>query len=54
MFTAYTLPGGNRPVTFALNGDPGASPVYLTSAPWVQSACNSVPKAIAPRFAHVD
>jgi hypothetical protein len=25
-----------------------------TSAPWVQSACNSVPKAIAPRFAHVD
>lgn len=29
MFTAYTLPGANRPVTFALNGGPGASSVYL-------------------------
>jgi carboxypeptidase C (cathepsin A) len=29
MFTAYTVPGGNRPVTFALNGGPGASSVYL-------------------------
>lgn len=29
MFTAYTVPGENRPVTFALNGGPGASSVYL-------------------------
>ncbi len=29
VFTAYTLPGRNRPVTFALNGGPGASSVYL-------------------------
>jgi carboxypeptidase C (cathepsin A) len=29
MFTAYTVPGKNRPVTFALNGGPGASSVYL-------------------------
>jgi carboxypeptidase C (cathepsin A) len=29
MFTAYTIPGANRPVTFALNGGPGASSVYL-------------------------
>jgi carboxypeptidase C (cathepsin A) len=29
VFTAYTVPGKNRPVTFALNGGPGASSVYL-------------------------
>src|ERR1700722_3042051 len=29
MFTAYTVPGASRPVTFALNGGPGASSVYL-------------------------
>src|SRR5262249_44685084 len=29
MFTAYTMPGANRPVTFALNGGPGAASVYL-------------------------
>jgi carboxypeptidase C (cathepsin A) len=29
MFTAYTVPGADRPVTFALNGGPGASSVYL-------------------------
>ena len=29
MFTAYTVPGANRAVTFALNGGPGASSVYL-------------------------
>jgi carboxypeptidase C (cathepsin A) len=29
MFTAYTVPGKDRPVTFALNGGPGASSVYL-------------------------
>lgn len=29
VYTAYTMPGGNRPVTFALNGGPGASSVYL-------------------------
>ena len=29
MFTAYTVPGANRPVTFALNGGPGAASVYL-------------------------
>jgi carboxypeptidase C (cathepsin A) len=29
MFTAYTMPGSDRPVTFALNGGPGASSVYL-------------------------
>jgi carboxypeptidase C (cathepsin A) len=29
MFTAYTVPGSNRPVTFALNGGPGAASVYL-------------------------
>ena len=27
--TAYTIPGDNRPVTFAFNGGPGASSVYL-------------------------
>jgi carboxypeptidase C (cathepsin A) len=27
--TAYTMPGENRPVTFSLNGGPGASSVYL-------------------------
>ena len=29
VFTAYTMPGKDRPVTFALNGGPGASSVYL-------------------------
>src|SRR5438445_1506851 len=29
MYIAYTVPGANRPVTFALNGGPGASSVYL-------------------------
>ncbi|MHB1022420.1 MAG: S10 family peptidase [Acidobacteriaceae bacterium] len=29
VYTAYTMPGENRPVTFALNGGPGASSVYL-------------------------
>lgn len=29
VYTAYTLPGRDRPVTFALNGGPGASSVYL-------------------------
>jgi len=29
VFTAYTVPGANRPVTFAMNGGPGASSVYL-------------------------
>src|SRR5579875_1622864 len=27
--TSYTMAGGNRPVTFAFNGGPGASSVYL-------------------------
>ena len=29
MFIAYTMPGKDRPITFALNGGPGASSVYL-------------------------
>jgi len=29
VFTAYTMPGKDRPVTFAFNGGPGASSVYL-------------------------
>ncbi len=29
MFIAYSVPGKDRPVTFALNGGPGASSVYL-------------------------
>ena len=29
VLTAYTVEGDNRPVTFALNGGPGASWVYL-------------------------
>src|SRR5580698_4223077 len=29
VFTSYTVEGDNRPVTFALNGGPGASSVYL-------------------------
>ncbi|MGV7185533.1 S10 family peptidase [Xanthomonas axonopodis] len=29
VFTAYTVDGKNRPVTFALNGGPGAASVYL-------------------------
>jgi carboxypeptidase C (cathepsin A) len=28
-YTAYTVPGANRPVTFAFNGGPGAASVYL-------------------------
>ncbi len=29
VFTAYTVEGASRPVTFAMNGGPGASSVYL-------------------------
>lgn len=29
VFTSYTMDGADRPVTFALNGGPGASSVYL-------------------------
>jgi len=29
VITSYTMPGDNRPVTFALNGGPGGSSVYL-------------------------
>lgn len=29
VYTAYTVDGANRPVTFAFNGGPGASSVYL-------------------------
>lgn len=29
VYTSYTMDGANRPVTFALNGGPGASSVYL-------------------------
>jgi len=29
VYTAYTVDGANRPVTFALNGGPGAASVYL-------------------------
>jgi carboxypeptidase C (cathepsin A) len=29
VYTAYTAEGANRPVTFAMNGGPGASSVYL-------------------------
>ncbi|HET9819217.1 MAG TPA: peptidase S10 [Rhodanobacteraceae bacterium] len=29
VYTAYTMPGRNRPVTFALNGGPGAASVFL-------------------------
>ena len=29
VFTAYTVEGKDRPVTFALNGGPGAASVYL-------------------------
>jgi carboxypeptidase C (cathepsin A) len=29
VFTAYTVEGDNRPVTFAFNGGPGASSVFL-------------------------
>jgi len=29
VFTAYTVDGNDRPVTFAMNGGPGASSVYL-------------------------
>jgi len=29
VYTAYTVEGANRPVTFALNGGPGASSVFL-------------------------
>ena len=30
MFTAYTVPGANRPVTFALNGGPGAASTVIS------------------------
>lgn len=29
VYTAYTVPGANRPVTFAFNGGPGAASVFL-------------------------
>jgi carboxypeptidase C (cathepsin A) len=29
VITSYTMPGDNRPVTFAINGGPGGSSVYL-------------------------
>jgi carboxypeptidase C (cathepsin A) len=29
VYTSYTIPGKNRPVTFAVNGGPGASSVFL-------------------------
>ncbi|WP_174274887.1 S10 family peptidase [Sphingomonas bacterium] len=29
IYTAYTVPGANRPVTFAFNGGPGAASAYL-------------------------
>src|SRR6185437_15661590 len=29
VYTAYTVPGRNRPVTFAFNGGPGAASVFL-------------------------
>lgn len=29
VFTSYTMDGANRPVTFAMNGGPGAASVYL-------------------------
>ncbi|HEY9111639.1 MAG TPA: peptidase S10, partial [Rhodanobacteraceae bacterium] len=29
VYTAYTVPGENRPVTFAFNGGPGAASVFL-------------------------
>src|SRR5690242_3123370 len=29
VYTAYTMDGSNRPVTFAINGGPGASSVFL-------------------------
>ncbi|MGH8124544.1 MAG: S10 family peptidase [Rhodanobacteraceae bacterium] len=29
VYTAYTMPGKNRPVTFALNGGPGSASVFL-------------------------
>ena len=29
VYTSYVVPGANRPVTFAFNGGPGASSVYL-------------------------
>ncbi|ALR07006.1 S10 family peptidase [Xylella fastidiosa] len=40
MFTAYIMKGNNRPVTFALNGGPGASSVYLNMS------------AIGPKVVH--
>jgi len=41
VFTAYTVDAPNRPVTFALNGGPGASSVYLNFG------------AIGPKTLHV-
>jgi len=29
VYTSYTIPGKDRPVTFAVNGGPGASSVFL-------------------------
>ena len=41
VFTSYTVDAPNRPITFALNGGPGASSVYLNFG------------AIGPRVLHV-
>lgn len=46
MFTAYIMPGAGRPVTFVLNGGPGASSVFLNLGALVQSMFSSVPMVI--------
>jgi len=48
--TAYTVEGQDRPVTFALNGGPGAASVFLNFAPSDPSASSSAWRETARRI----
>jgi carboxypeptidase C (cathepsin A) len=48
VFTAYTVDGENRAVTFAFNGGPGASSVYLNFGAIGPSICRPATRATAP------
>jgi len=49
VYTAYTVPGATRPVTFSFNGGPGAASVYLNLGALDLKKSNSAAMAIPPR-----
>ena len=52
VFTAYTMEGKDRPVTFAFNGGPGAASVYLNLGaigPQARQLRSRRPKPLGPR-----